>query len=472
MLRSLEVAALAAASLANRSENSFDGEAYYTTNGALSTTPRLSPLLNYVSAWSSDSAIPMPSGLSMPYSEVMTSTLPIQPLNASKITTTVPFSTPLMMWSMYDTSPSTTNISPTSISGNSYTPEVTGGFTASPSEERTVYVTVTVDDCPTSSSAPSSSFVSSWTPSSSPACPLPTSPLTNEQQVGDSILGTLCQPKLPHWLDDNQGTQYVLAPWGERNTTNADGTIQNDVPTTGVTRYYNFTVSRGQISPDGVLTDVILINNQFPGPLVEANWGDMIEVTVVNNITNPDEGTSIHWHGMLQRGTPWYDGVPASTQCPIAPGSSFTYTFQAEMYGSSWYHAHYSAQYTAGVAGPMVIHGPTQLQYDIDVGPVMLSDWHHIPYFSVVNNVVGTNLSLIPPTSDNLLINGRSNFNCSQPSYSSNTDWLATNVSANMTWTCVEWTELSKFRFQPGKTHRLRLMNTGADGRFDMHNKF
>jgi FtsP/CotA-like multicopper oxidase with cupredoxin domain len=74
-----------------------------------------------------------------------------------------------------------------------------------------------------------------------------------------------------------------------------------------------------------------LVNNQFPGPVIEANWGDWIEVAVTNNI--PDEGTSIHWHGLLQKETPYMDGVPGNTQCPIAPGKTFTYKFQA---GTLW----------------------------------------------------------------------------------------------------------------------------------------
>lgn len=69
------------------------------------------------------------------------------------------------------------------------------------------------------------------------------------------------------------------------------------------------------------------MNNQFPGPVIEANWGDWIEVKVTNNI--PDEGAAIHWHGLLQKNTPYMDGVPGNTQCPIAPGKTFTYRFQA-----------------------------------------------------------------------------------------------------------------------------------------------
>jgi len=140
---------------------------------------------------------------------------------------------------------------------------------------------------------PSSAPWSSATPSSS--CQLPSNPLTNEQQVGGSLWGTLCQKTFPRWLNGQHGKKYEGAPWGEMTVHNSDATVKGDIPSTGVTRYYKFTISRGQISADGVLRDVILVNQQYPGPLIEANWGDMIEVTVHNNITNPMEGTSLHW---------------------------------------------------------------------------------------------------------------------------------------------------------------------------------
>ena len=135
-----------------------------------------------------------------------------------------------------------------------------------------------------------------------------------------------------------------------------------------------------------------MINNQFPGPLVQANWGDTIHINVINNID--DEGTSLHMHGLPQKLTPWYDGVPSVQQCPIAPGGGFTYTFRAEVYGTSWYYSHHSAQYADGVFGPIVIYGfsilypgalytelikrnrPTQASYDIDLGPILLVSPH------------------------------------------------------------------------------------------------
>lgn len=200
------------------------------------------------------------------------------------------------------------------------------------------------------------------------------SPLTNAEQVGDSTWGTLCQPPLPKWLDKPGGTHCRTPPWGNRTTAHTDPILHRDIPTTNVTRAYNWTLSRSRLSPDGVLRDVILVNNQFPGPLIEANFGDWIEVRVHNSISSPEEGTAIHWHGLLQRATPWMDGTPGVGQCPISPGESFTYRFRAEVYGTTFWHAHYSAQYTAGAAGPMVIHGPSIRDYDIDLGPVMLSD--------------------------------------------------------------------------------------------------
>ena len=47
-----------------------------------------------------------------------------------------------------------------------------------------------------------------------------------------------------------------------------------EMPETGVTRTYEFHVAYETIAPDGVPRNGLLVNGQFPGPLVEANWGD------------------------------------------------------------------------------------------------------------------------------------------------------------------------------------------------------
>lgn len=267
-------------------------------------------------------------------------------------------------------------------------------------------------------------------------------------------------------------------PWG-------DAKPGSDIPDTGKTRYYDLTVSRSIKAPDGYQKNVILVNDQFPGPLIEANWGDTISVTVTNNITdNGKEGLSLHWHGQPQRESPWADGVPSVTQCPIAPGSSFTYEFRAEFYGSSWYHSHFSAQYNDGLYGPMVVHGydihlqvtcfsihllifcsPKHVNYDIDLGPVMLvgcfefagvfdtniiqSDYLHQSYRGMIAGVA-TKVPSGPvfPHVDNNLINGKGIFNC----------------NSTVAGVCTPDAGLSKFKFTKGKTHRLRLINTGSAG--------
>lgn len=175
-------------------------------------------------------------------------------------------------------------------------------------------------------------------------------------------------------------------------------------------------------------------------------------MTVNNEITNPEEGTSLHWHGFLQQQSEWMDGTPSISMCPIAPGTSYTYTFQATPYGSTWYHSHYSSQYVDGTWGPMIIHGPSNVEYDIDLGPVTLNDYYHRQEFDILKDVVGNDLTKIRPASDNNLINGKMNFQCS-------------NSTSNSTLgPCVNNAGLSKFNFVSGKKHRLRLINTGVAG--------
>lgn len=183
--------------------------------------------------------------------------------------------------------------------------------------------------------------------------------------------------------------------------------------------------------------------------MIEANWGDTIQVTVNNKIENPEEGTTLHWHGLMQQKTQWEDGVPAVSQCPIPPGQSFTYSFRATPHGSTWYHSHYSSQYAGGLWGPMVIYGPETRSHDVDIGPVLLTDYFHRGYFDIVQDIEGTDLSLARPASDNNLINGKMNFDCS---------------NNTLGGTCTDGAGLSKFNFTSGKSHRLRLVNAGVQG--------
>ncbi|KAK3673985.1 hypothetical protein LTR78_006187 [Recurvomyces mirabilis] len=147
------------------------------------------------------------------------------------------------------------------------------------------------------------------------------------------------------------------------------------MPQTCVTREYNFELVNGTISPDGVPRNGLTVNGQFPGPQLTANWGDTITVHVKNSMAN--NGSTIHWHGIRQNYTNAMDGVASITQCPIAPGDTMTYTFRADNYGFSWYHAHISVQAYMGVLGPMVINGPKSVAGSFDEEIVVLTDWTH-----------------------------------------------------------------------------------------------
>ncbi|CAK4020677.1 multicopper oxidase, type 1 [Lecanosticta acicola] len=177
-------------------------------------------------------------------------------------------------------------------------------------------------------------------------------------------------------------------------------------PSTGNTVTYNFEITNGTCNPDGGKSRLcLLINGQYPGPQITATWGDTVVVNVKNSMQN--NGTSIHFHGVRQLSSCGSDGVGGITQCPIAPGRSFTYQFQATQFGTSWYHSHFSNQYGDGVVGPMVFNGPATANYDTDLGVYPINDWYYDTAFQVAANTLN-NLQVHngPPSADNILING------------------------------------------------------------------
>lgn len=60
------------------------------------------------------------------------------------------------------------------------------------------------------------------------------------------------------------------------------------------TARFSFELSWGRRAPDGVERDMILVNGQFPGPILEVTEGDDVVVEVFNGL---DDDSSIHFHG-------------------------------------------------------------------------------------------------------------------------------------------------------------------------------
>ncbi|UKZ51750.1 hypothetical protein TrVGV298_005514 [Trichoderma virens] len=247
-------------------------------------------------------------------------------------------------------------------------------------------------------------------------------------------------PSIPKLRDVSE---YVLSPsW--------------DFGAAPTTREYHWTIVDGRLNPDGVYRPMILINNQFPGPLVECNEGDTIRVIVENKAIN---ATSMHFHGLFQNGTNSMDGAVGITQCPIAPNSTFTYEFKIqEQSGTYWYHAHHSAQASDGLIGPVVIHSKDErtalqkLEYASD-RIIMVQDHYHNLTSELLMDYLKPDMENNEPVPDNGLINGRGVRDCKD---FNGWDCDTSNVST------------PTLDLAAGQRHRLRIINVGAFAEFQI----
>ena len=118
---------------------------------------------------------------------------------------------------------------------------------------------------------------------------------------------------------------------------------------------------------------VTVVNGRLPGPSVIVYEGQTVTVYVTNKLNS---GTaSIHWHGLHQQGTPWMDGVPWVTQCPILPGQTFKYEFIAKPKGTFWWHSHSGAERSMGVFGAFIIKSRVETKVEEHI--VQIQDWNH-----------------------------------------------------------------------------------------------
>ena len=111
---------------------------------------------------------------------------------------------------------------------------------------------------------------------------------------------------------------------------------------------------------------IFAINGRLPGPTLIVHENQTVVADVHNLLYG--QGTSIHWHGMIQHNTPWMDGLGFISQCPISPGASFRYIFKAHSPGTFWYHSHSGAQRTDGMFGGLIVlEGSNTTQDDIGI---------------------------------------------------------------------------------------------------------
>lgn len=194
---------------------------------------------------------------------------------------------------------------------------------------------------------------------------------------------------------------------------------------------YDFNVTWVMANPDGLAErKVIGVNGTWPLPTIEVDKGDRLVVKMYNGLG--DKSTSIHFHGMFQNGTSYMDGPSMVTQCPITPGSSFTYNFTVPQNGTYWYHCHTDFCYPDGYRQALIVHDPDAYFNDLydEEFVVTISDWYH----DLVEDIAPDFLSLYNPSG-------------AEPVPNSFLFNDTTNTSIPV---------------EPGKTYLFRLINTAA----------
>nr|XP_023019016.1 laccase-1-like [Leptinotarsa decemlineata] len=199
------------------------------------------------------------------------------------------------------------------------------------------------------------------------------------------------------------------------------------------------------IPGDGTRRGVVTVNRKLPGPAIEVCQHDIVVVDVQNKMGS--EATTMHWHGQHQRETPYMDGVPYVTQCPILPHNTFRYTFKAEQAGTHFWHSHIGMQRADGVYGPLIVHIPEEedphsqfYDYDLSEHTMTIIDWDKqigIETFLSHHHNIGDNK---PPT---LLINGYGRFR----------QFTAENRTI--------YTPTARFSVEQGYRYRFRVINAG-----------
>lgn len=125
----------------------------------------------------------------------------------------------------------------------------------------------------------------------------------------------------------------------------------------------------------GKMSSVLAYNGYFPGPTFRANYGDLANIQLTNNLT---QETTIHWHGMILPAE--QDGHPMDA---VAPGGSRWYQYQINQRACmNWYHPHphmlTGEQVNLGLAGAFIINDAEEAALNLPSGnfevPLVIRD--------------------------------------------------------------------------------------------------
>lgn len=195
---------------------------------------------------------------------------------------------------------------------------------------------------------------------------------------------------------------------------------------------------------DGVERGILTANRMIPGPSIQVCENDKVVIDVENHMEGME--STLHWHGIWQRGSQYYDGVPFVTQCPIQQGNTFRYQWTGNA-GTHFWHAHTGLQKMDGLYGSVIVRQPPSRDpnshlYDFDLTThiMMISDWLHEDAAERYPGRLAVNTGQDP---ESLLINGKGQFRDPNTGFMTNTP-------------------LEIFTVTPGRRYRFRVINAFA----------
>ena len=189
------------------------------------------------------------------------------------------------------------------------------------------------------------------------------------------------------------------------------------------------------------------------------NVGDRV-VIKITNLELPHEAIVMHFHGIHQHGTPWYDGAAYVTNCPIVFGTPLVYNFTVTRAGTFWYHSHVGSSRMEGTYGMFIVHEVSTdvepFAYDDEIS-VILSDWYHTAIGDIEAGLL-RNPFRWPGNGNSVLINGKGE--CAECPF------VHPSSSPSSSATCTG--KRTNFLVEPGKTYLLRILNAASLAYYNM----
>nr|AHD24914.1 putative laccase 1 [Flammulina velutipes] len=198
-------------------------------------------------------------------------------------------------------------------------------------------------------------------------------------------------------------------------------------------------------NPDGLHERrVVGVNGSWPPPPIQVDSTDSLLVHVSNSL---DEPTTLHHHGMLLNNSAWMDGAMGLSECGIPPGGQLDYAIPVDESGQAgtfWVHGHSNGHYVDGLRAPFIIHPPNEIHSYDDEYTVVLGDWSHQDHKTLMKSFLSVdNPDGAEPVPDSPLIY-----------YAQGASYLG------------GFNENAELNVEPGKTYRLRIINTSTFAMF------